>query len=153
MQFIEITEENWEEIIQLKPRDEQAPYLRTDIALHSLARCYVGRDRPDRFLPYAIQQEGEYIGAFLLRSYGRGCNLTSFFIDENFQGKGFGRRALGKYLDFVRENYPEAREIEIAVAPGNTIAERLYQSFGFEYTGEVTHRGNLYMELHLPAED
>lgn len=149
MQFIEITEENWEEIIQLKPKDEQAPYLRTDIALHSLARCYVGRNRLDNFIPYAIQQDGQYIGSFLLRSYGRGCNLTSFFIDEKYQGQGWGRQALTKYLEFVKENYPQAVEVEIAVAPGNTIAERLYQSFGFEYTGEVTHRGNLYMELQL----
>lgn len=149
MHFIEITGENWEEIIQLKPKDEQAPFLRTDIALHSLARCYVGRDRPDNFIPFAIQLDGKYIGSFLLRSYGRGCNLTSFFIDEKYQGQGLGRQALTKYLEFVKENYPEAREIEIAVAPGNKIAEGLYQSFGFEYTGEVTQRGNLYMELQL----
>lgn len=149
MQFIEITSENWEEVIQLKPKDEQAPYLRTDIALHSLAKCYVRRDRPDRFIPYAIEQDGQLIGSFLLRSYGRGCNLTGFFIDEKFQGQELGRQALEYYLEFVQENYPDAREIELTIAPGNTIAERLYQSFGFEYTGEVSDRGNLYMELQL----
>ena len=149
MQFVEITAENWETVIQLKPRDEQAPYLRTDIALHSLARCYVQGRCPDRFIPYAIQENGQYVGAFLFRNYGRGCNLTSFFIDEKFQGQGLGRKALFKYLKFVKENYPAAREIEIAVAPGNLVAEKLYKSFGFKYTGEVSTRGNHYMELHF----
>jgi len=149
MEFIEITEENWKAVVELKPKAEQALYLRTDIAMHSLARSYVQRDRPDRLIPYAIQENGQLVGAFLIRSYGRGCNLTSFFIDQKFQGKGLGRKALSKFIAYVQSNYPDAREIEIAVAPGNTIAEHLYQSFGFEYTGKKTKKGNLYMELQI----
>jgi len=149
MDFIEITEENWQEIVKLKPKDEQAPYLRPDIAMHSLARCYVQKDKPDRHIPFAIQENGRPVGAFLIRSYGRGCNLTSFFIDENFQGMGLGRIALTKFISYVKTNYPEAKEIEISIAPGNTIAENLYLSFGFEYTGEKSKKGNLFMELDL----
>lgn len=149
MEFIEITEDNWEAVVKLKPKDEQASYLRPDIAMHSLARSYVQRNKPDRLIPFAIQENGQLVGSFLIRSYGRGCNLTSFFIDENFQGKGLGRKALSKFIAYVQSNYPDAREIEIAIAPGNTVAEGLYQSFGFKYTGEKTNRGNLFMELHF----
>jgi len=149
MEFIEITSDNWESVVCLKPKDEQADCLRTDIAMHSLARCYVQPDTPDKFIPYAIEVDGTFVGAFLFRNYGLGCNLTSFFIDEHFQGKGLGRKAVTKFITYVRKNFPRAKEIELAVAPGNIVAENLYKSFGFEYTGEKSKLGNLYMELHF----
>ena len=149
MRFIEITKENWETAVKLKPRDDQADYLRIDAAMHSLARCYVQDDKPDKNIPYLIEHEGEYIGTFLFRNYGRGCNLTSFFIDENFQGRGLGRLAMSKFLAYVELNYPRAREIELTITPGNKAAENLYKSLGFEYTGEISELGNHYMEFHF----
>ncbi len=149
MKFVEITNENWEEVIRLRPKVEQNDCLRTDIALHSLARAYVQKDRPDRLIPYAIEENGQLIGMFLLRNYGIGCNLTSFFIDHNFQGKGFGRATMNMFISYVKANYPHSEEIELAVSPCNKIAESLYLSLGFEYTGQKTKKGNLYMELHF----
>ena len=149
MEFVEVTDKNWESVIQLKPKNEQAGFLRTNIAIHSLAKAYVTRDKPDRSIPFAIENEGELVGAFLFRDYKRGCNLTGFFIDEKFQGRGFGKKALAKFIDYVKRTCPSAKEIELTIAPGNTVAEKLYQSFGFKYTGEKSDRGNLYMELHF----
>jgi len=71
MQFVEINDMNWETFIQLKPKDEQDNYLRTNIALHSLAKAYVMRDKPDRSIPFAIENEGELVGAFLLRDWNQ----------------------------------------------------------------------------------
>lgn len=149
MHFEEITGENWEAASRLRPKRSQYKFLRRDIVLNSLARCYVQGARPDPWVPYLIVQDGQYIGAFLFRNYGRGCNLTSFFIDRKHQGKGLGRRAMETYLAWVRMHYPQAGEIELTVSPENLVASRLYESLGFFYTGEVSERGNLYMERHF----
>ena len=149
MQFKTITQENWEAASRLRPKRSQYGLMRRDVVLHSLARCYVQAEKPDKLVPYVIVHEGQYVGAFLFRNYGRGCNLTSFFIDRKHQGKGLGRLAVETYLAWVRSHYPKAGEIELCVSPGNDVARRLYESLGFFYTGEVSSIGNLYMELHF----
>jgi RimJ/RimL family protein N-acetyltransferase len=149
MKFEPITKENWEEASLLRPKQSQYKFIRRDVVIHSLARCYVQEDRPDKSVPYLIVHKGKFIGTFLFRNYGRGCNLTSFFIDRKYQGKGLGRQAVTAYISWVQRNYPNAQEIELCVSPKNAAARKLYESFGFEYTGEVSKLGNLYMELQL----
>lgn len=82
MQFEVITRKNWEAASQLRPKYSQYGLLRRDVVLQSLARCYVQLKKPDKMVPYVIVHEGRFIGTFLFRNYGRGCNLTSFFIDR-----------------------------------------------------------------------
>jgi diamine N-acetyltransferase len=149
MNFEQITKKNWEGVSELRPKQKQYRFIRRDIVLHSLARCFVQGEKPDRLIPYAITHEGKFIGTFLFRNYGRGCNLTSFFIDHRFQGKGLGKLAVSTYIDWVKQNYPQAREIELCVSPQNHAARKLYEDFGFEYTGEKSKLGSLYMELHF----
>ena len=149
MKFERITAENWESASRLRPKRSQYQFLRRDIVLHSLARCYVQPDTPGKFMPYLIVHQGKYIGAFLFRYYGRGCNLTSFFIDRKHQGKGLGRLAVETYITWVQNHFPKAREIELCVSPENTAARKLYEGLGFQYTGELSELGNLYMECHF----
>lgn len=149
MQFVEITKENWETACELRPKRSQYQFLPRNIVLHSLARCYVQEDKPGKYIPYLILHKGKPVGTFLFRNYGIGTNLISFFIDRKYQGKGLGRLAVQTYINWVRINYPKAREIELAVSPQNCPAQKLYESFGFEYTGETSEKGNLYMELHF----
>ena len=149
MEFHPITADNWEAAITLRPKRNQYKFLPRYIVLHSLARCYVQPDTPDKSVPYVIVHRGKFIGSFLFRNYGRGCNLTSFFIDGKYQGKGLGRAATEFYIEWVKHNFPNAGEIELAVSPDNLIARKLYESLGFDYTGEVSELGNLYMELHF----
>ncbi len=150
MQFVEITKDNWKAACELRPKRSQYAFLPREVVLHSLARCYVQEEKPDRYIPYLILHQGTPVGAFLFRNYGIGTNLISFFIDRNHQGKGLGRLAVQTYIDWVKANFPNACEIELAVSPDNTTARNLYESFGFDYTGETSAKGNLYMEFHYP---
>ncbi len=59
----------------------------------------------------------------------------AFFIDRNHQGKGLGRMAMLHLIDYVKEHFPKAEEIETCVLPDNALARRLYESIGFVCTG------------------
>jgi len=80
MKFEFITQENWEAAICLRPKESQYRFIRRDVVLDSLARCYVQPDTPDKFLLYLIIYQEDSIDSFLFRSYGIGCNLTSFLL-------------------------------------------------------------------------
>lgn len=149
MQFVEITKANWETASELRPKRSQYAFLPREVVLHSLARCYVEGEKRGKHIPFLILHEDKPVGAFLFRNYGTGTNLTSFFIDRKYQGRGLGRLAVQSYIEWVKENFPNAREIELAVGAENTAARKLYESFCFEYTGETSEKGNLYMELHF----
>jgi len=149
MKFEFITQENWEAAICLRPKESQYRFIRRDVVLDSLARCYVQPDTPDKFLLYLIIYQEDSIDSFLFRSYGIGCNLTSFFIDRNYQGRGLGKLAMETYIDWAKRKSSRFCEIELCVGPGNIQAKNLYESLGFVYTGEVSELGNLHMELHF----
>ena len=149
MRFVEITKDNWEAAIKLRPKRTQYRHLRGDVALHSLAKCYV---MPGRYVPFLIEDDGRAVGCFRLRDYGRGVNLVAFFIDRQYQGRGLGRKAVRHFIAWVREHCPKAQEIEIWVGPENAAARSLYESLGFAYTGQVSATGNLYMELRLVGQ-
>ena len=107
MNFVEITKDNWEQAIKLKPKRQQYGHLRGDVSLHSLAKCYVF---PGKYVPYLIEEGGKPIGCFRFRDYGKGVNLVAFFIDRKYQGRGLGRKAVEHFIEWVRQNYPKARD-------------------------------------------
>ena len=64
-------------------------------------------------------------------------NIWRFMIDSRYQHKGYGKAALRLVLDFIR-TYPcgKADKCWLSYEPENTIAEKLYSSFGFVPNGE-----------------
>lgn len=64
-------------------------------------------------------------------------NLWRLMIDKAHQGKGFGKASVQMALDFIR-SFPCGRAdyCWLSYEPENTIASRLYHSFGFVETGE-----------------
>ncbi len=100
-------------------------------------------------MPFVIEHEGELVGSIRLRNYGHGVGFAALFIDHKHQGKGLGRKALLHLIDVVRERFPKAQEIETAVAPENTVARRLYESFGLDYTGVSNEDGTVDMEMRI----
>jgi diamine N-acetyltransferase len=59
-------------------------------------------------------------------------------VDENFQGKGYGKAAIKLALDFIK-TWPcgEEEYCVITYEPENKAAKNLYASFGFAETGEI----------------
>mgnify|MGYP000091558649 FL=1 len=64
-------------------------------------------------------------------------NLWRLMIDKNYQGKGYGRKAMELALAFIK-NLPcgRAEYCWLFYEPENEVAHKLYSSFGFVETGE-----------------
>ena len=146
MQFVAITKGNFRQAIELRPKRTQYRFIRKEAVLYSMARAYLS---PQELVPFVIEENGRFVGAIRLRNYGRGIGFAAFFIDRKHQGKGIGRKALEHLIEWVRQNHPDAKEIETAVDPENHVACRLYENRGFRYTGVKNDSGTVDMELRL----
>ena len=70
-------------------------------------------------------------------------------IDGKYQKKGYGREVVRLALEYIRP-WPggKAEYCVLSYEPENTVAQRLYSSFGFEETGEIS-RGEAIAVLKL----
>ena len=61
-----------------------------------------------------------------------------FMVDEQYQGKGYGKEALLKAIDYVK-SFPvgPARELYLSYVPGNSHASSLYEALGFVRNGKM----------------
>ena len=62
--------------------------------------------------------------------------LWRFMIDARYQGRGYGRVAIGLIVDFVR-TLPGARELLVSWVPADGGPEPFYRGLGFVPTGEM----------------
>lgn len=58
-------------------------------------------------------------------------------LDESEQGKGLGRASMVAALEYFRKEYPTAAFVELMHYLDNDTGASLYESVGFESTGEV----------------
>ena len=65
-------------------------------------------------------------------------SLWRLMIDENYQKKGFGRKAVGLGLDFIK-SFPcgKSEYCWLSYEPENEVARQLYRLFGFVETGDT----------------
>ena len=147
MRFLAITKGNWNDAIRLMPKRGQYRHVRKEAVLYSMAKAFVSKQ--GEYTPLVIEEDGKLVGAIRVRNYGHGIGFAAFFIDRSCQGQGLGRKALRNLVQWVRENYPKAVEIETAVDPDNAVARALYESEGFSCTGVVSATGVLDMEMSL----
>ncbi|GLV60626.1 GCN5 family N-acetyltransferase [Dictyobacter sp. S3.2.2.5] len=144
----EVTRENWRASLDLAVRPEQQRFVAdyVPVAAIALAKAYI---RPGGLIwvPYAFYVEREMVG-FVVLAYepGRADNywIFHFFIDQRYQGRGYGRRALSLLLRFVREHYPYCRVLQLTVHPENVHAQRLYRGAGFQPTGDFSGGEPIY---------
>ena len=62
--------------------------------------------------------------------------LFHFFIDERFQGRGYGHAALAALISWVREHHPGCLSLQLTMHPENHVARHLYAGMGFMPTGD-----------------
>lgn len=62
--------------------------------------------------------------------------LWRFMIDARYQGRGYGRVAIGLIVDFVR-TLPAAAELLVSWVPADGGPEPFYRGLGFVPTGEM----------------
>lgn len=138
-----VTKDNWNELIRLKVRENQKNFVASN--LYSIAEAQFGFDEEDGrghwdLYPFGIY-DGETPVGFLMFGINYDYPKTQGLIvrrmvDENHQGKGYGRFAMEKVLEIFRADEKIHNAI-ITYDPGNDGARKLYASLGFVETGEM----------------
>ena len=129
----EITKENYEECLHLKTAESQKAFVSSTV--HSLAQAWVYYDTA---FPFAIYADNIMVGFIMLGYYEAGgyYTLWKFMIDEKYQNKGYGKRALRLGIAYLVNRF-QVKEIYTAYYATNRIARNLYASVGFRETGET----------------
>lgn len=152
IRFEKITPDNFEAVIGLHMKDSQIGYMENN--LYSLAEAKVF----DYLEPRAIYSDETLIGFMLYyfqpegikRDMGPGEGVHEIdsggmdyvyfkrlMLDQSFQGKGLGKKALQEAGRFFKEEYPSIGFVELMHYMDNTTGASLYESAGYQATGEV----------------
>jgi diamine N-acetyltransferase len=140
----EITKENIDDVLALKVGESQKSFVSTNG--DSLAQAYVYSETA---YPFAVYEDDTIVGFIMMGYYDVKSYYTlwKFMIDEKYQHKGYGRKALELGIQYLRERFG-VTEIYTGVVPGNTVAKKLYESVGFKDTG-LLELGMEEMRLEL----
>lgn len=124
--LVDIDESNWR--IPLKVAKAQELYVASSTTI--LARAYAYRNSGSRALyiyedeipvGMVLYHDEESLGAYV---------FSEIFIDEQFQGNGYGRAATKLVLDNMRKDGKYSKVI-LCYIEGNDAAKKLYEGFGF----------------------
>lgn len=140
--FVDIDEENWR--IPLKVSDSQKNYVAEPFKI--LARAYAYRNARSR--AFIIHNEQNPVGMGLYYDYPDGnCYILSeLFIDEHYQGIGYGKAATQLILDTLKSD-GRYKKVILCYIEGNSTAKKLYEGFGFTETDR--DENEIIMELIL----
>lgn len=148
----EITEDNWLECIELKIKKEQEKHLP-----HSNVKSIAEWKFNSHWVPLGIYLDEVMIGFSMhgLDMDDGAMWIIRFMIDEKYQGKGYGKHALGDLLNKIKSEYSSA-EVWLSFHPESDSAKRLYTSYGFkqEITGfeaddEIFYKLNLLTPVEM----
>ncbi len=140
--LVDIDSGNWR--VPLKVSKEQEKYVANSTTI--LARAYAYRDAGSHAF---LIHEGETPIGMVLYYDDESLNAYIFselFIDEQFQGKGYGRTATKLVLNNMKKDGKYNRII-LCYIEGNHAVQKLYESFGFVETGRDDDE--VIMELRL----
>jgi len=135
------------ELLKLKVSESQRTFVAPNDV--SIIEAYTAIAANGHAFPFGIY-EGETPVGFLMIGFdvdadwedapeiARGnYNLWRLMIDEAWQGKGFGKEAVGLALAFIKTRpCGRAEFCWLSYEPENEAARELYRSFGFVETGE-----------------
>lgn len=145
-----VDESNRTECLRLKVSAEQTNYIASNESSLEAAA-----EHADVARPLLIYADGEAVGFAMLAvepDYEDPDDrywLWRFMIDENHQGRGFGKAALTKIIDRFKEL--GATNIRLSTKQSNVAAIRLYESFGFRPNGDMND-GETVFELKWQAK-
>lgn len=140
--LVDIDPDNWR--LGLKVAESQKKYVSDAYAM--LARAYAYRDYRSR--AFVIYDDETPVGMGLYYDLpDMECyDLSQLFIDERYQGRGYGKAATQLVLDALKQDGKYGKVV-LCYIEGNDVAKKLYEQFGFV---ETDRDGNeIIMELCL----
>ncbi|MED0668325.1 GNAT family N-acetyltransferase [Pseudobacillus badius] len=122
---------NWEACIKLQPKQGQRGFIASN--LYSIAES--------KFLPQ-FKLKAIYYGETLIGFAMYGIDpddgnywIYRFMIDGQFQGHGYGKRAMKLVIQDIEGRDDRTDVIWLGYEPNNEQGRKLYASVGFEETG------------------
>lgn len=139
----EVSWETLDDILVLRVTDDQRKFVadnarsiaQAHFCDHAWFRAIYADDTPVGFIMLDDQPEKpEYY-------------LWRLMIDERYQGRGYGRRALELLIEYVKTR-PDATELLTSIHEAEGDPGGFYRKLGFEFTGEYDE-GEAVMRLKL----
>jgi diamine N-acetyltransferase len=150
----EVTRENWRSTLELAVSPEQQRFIAdyAPIAAIALAKAYI---RPGGLVwtPYAFHTKKEMVGFTELAYEPDSLDnywIFHFFIDRHYQGQGYGKEAIGLFLQAIRDLHPQCQALQLTVHPENVHAQHLYTDAGFKPTGALLSGEPVYRKALKP---
>ena len=133
VRLIQINEDNFIDAFNLKLEEEQELFVSHPI--RSLAQAYVYYKQ---CTPFGIY-DGDKIVGYVMVIYDYDIpeyDIWHMMIDKSEQGKGYGKIALQKVIDYIREKpFGNSDSIALTCNKRNQVALKIYKEAGFEPTG------------------
>ncbi len=128
----ELDKSNYREILKLKVADNQIHFVASNAI--SIAQAHFEDDAWYR----GIYCDETAVGFVMLELNMEKPEyyLWRYMIDEKYQGKGYGLRALELVIEFVK-SLPGSTEFSLSFVPEEGNPGRFYEKLGFEETGEM----------------
>lgn len=131
----DVTQENLQQVLQLHVGQKQLGFVET------AKECLKDAKKDKRYYPVGLYVNNTLVGFAM---YGHFQNegaqgrvwLDRYFIDERYQGKGYGKRFLSYLLERLFQEF-QCTQIFLSVHDDNQPAIHLYQNFGFCFNGEL----------------
>lgn len=142
--FKEINKDNWRRCSFLEVAQSQKDFVAPN--WYSIIEATYDQS----MTPLAIYHEDEMVG-FLM--YGKDPEdgaywIVRLMIAERFQGKGYGKTALTKAIELLKQKPDISPYLVISTTPENSQAIRLYEGLGFKKTGEMID-GEAVLKLNM----
>ena len=147
-----ITRRNYRKIVRLKVKPEQE-YLIASNAV-SMADAYFYREAWMRAIylgerPIGFVMLGDSTLKYkIITHFKHYLYIWRFMIDDRYQRKGYGTKAMKRIVDHVKSKF-NAKELIVYTLPENINALEFYKEFGFKPTGKKLAVGDLELRLDL----
>lgn len=125
----DVDKNNYEDVCDLSVAENQYDYVAEN--MWSLVESKFNPSYQTR----AICLDSKPVGFFMwVPETKQRISIWRFMVDQNYQNKGIGRKALLLALDEIKQT-DGLEEIEICYDPNNPVAKDFYASFGFVEVG------------------
>jgi diamine N-acetyltransferase len=128
----EVTRDNFWECIELDVTKEQAEFVTSNAV--SIAQSKV---QPE-CIPLAVYDDDIMVG-FVIYCIDQDDGeywIYRMMIDKRYQSKGYGKKALENLLNIIKDDKSHDK-VYLGVHKESMSAVKVYESFGFYFTGQV----------------
>ena len=140
--LVDVGPDNWR--LGLRVSESQKSYVADSAGI--LARAYAYRDLRSRAFVICDGDTPVGMGLYYDLPDMECFDFSQFFIDERYQGNGYGKAAVRLVLEEMRQD-GRFSKVDLCYIEGNLAARRLYEELGFVETER--DEDEIVMEMKL----